>query len=155
MGTTTASPDTATQAKGTRAQKTEAVRKKSTGSTRGRNQKLGKAGEDLACLYLSDKGFTILERNWKCRSGEADLIAEEQDTLVFIEVKTRSAGYPGLPECAVTKQKRISYEKIALSYLMQNQRPSCQVRFDVIAVHMTGERQCLLRHHRDAFLADE
>lgn len=120
----------------------------------GKNQKLGKLGEDLASRYLLDKGIVILERNWKCSCGEADIIADEQGELVFIEVKTRSAGYPGLPEYAVNKQKRTRYEKIAISYLMQHQRPSGQVRFDVIAIQMTGELQCLLRHHRDAFLAD-
>lgn len=105
-------------------------------------------------MYLADQGFIILERNWKCKSGEADIIALEKETLVFVEVKTRSEGSLGLPESAVTTQKRICYEKIAISYLMQTPRPSCQVRFDVIAVQMTGERQCLLRHHRDAFWVD-
>ena len=124
---------------------------KGTGS---KKQELGKLGEDLACHYLTDNGVDILERNWKCKSGEADIIANEDDTLVFIEVKTRGEGFPGLPEYAVTQQKRTRYEKIATSYLVQNQRPSGRVRFDVVAIQMTGEKQCLLRHHRDAFAAD-
>jgi len=118
-----------------------------------KNQKLGTLGEDLACRYLTSNEITILERNWKCKCGEADIIADEDDILVFIEVKTRSAGYLGLPEFAVTQQKRMRYEKIATSYLLQHQRPSGRVRFDVIAIQMTGEQQCLLRHHRDAFSA--
>lgn len=121
----------------------------------GRNQELGRLGEDMACHYLQNNGFVILSRNWKCNYGEADIIVEEDDTLVFIEVKTRSLGFPGLPEYAVTRQKREKYEKIATCYLSKNPRPSGRVRFDVIAIQMTGEMQCLLRHHRDAYAADQ
>lgn len=120
----------------------------------GKNQKLGRVGEDMACHYLESNGIEVVERNWTCKCGEADIIAHEDDTLVFIEVKTRSEGFSGLPEYAVTKQKRMRYEKIATSYLARNQRPSGRVRFDVIAIQMTGTQQCLLRHHRDAFAAD-
>jgi putative endonuclease len=123
--------------------------------TEGKNQQLGKVGEDMACHYLEEKEIVILERNWVCKCGEADIIALEEDTLVFIEVKTRSEGFPGLPEYAVTREKRERYEKIAISYLVQHQRPSGPVRFDVIAVQMTGKQQCLLRHHRDAFSVGE
>ena len=84
------------------------------GSPEGMNQKLGKIGEEMACHYLKNNDIEIIERNWKCRNGEADIIACEDDTLVFIEVKTRSKGYPGLPEYAVTAQKRARYEKIAV-----------------------------------------
>jgi len=118
---------------------------------RGKNQRLGKLGEDMACIYLSDNGFTIIERNWKCYAGEADIIAVEDGILVFVEVKTRSESYLGLPEYAVTEEKRVRYEKIAICYLEKHKRPSGQLRFDVIAICMTGEQQCLLRHHRDAF----
>ncbi|MCL2528849.1 MAG: YraN family protein [Coriobacteriia bacterium] len=117
----------------------------------GKNQTLGKLGEDLACIYLLDNGFEILERNWKCDSGEADIVATEGEALVFIEVKTRSKRYQGLPEYAVTAERIDRYERIALSYLREKKRPSGQVRFDVIAISMTGRQQCLLRHHRDAF----
>ena len=124
-------------------------------STPGKKQMLGKLGEDMAHLYLKDNGFTILERNWRCYAGEADLVALEDDILVFIEVKTRSKAYQGLPEYAVTVERRQRYERIAHSYLKEHQRPSGKVRFDVIAISMTGAQQCLLRHHRDAFGAEE
>jgi len=123
-------------------------------SAPGKNQMLGKLGEDLASVYLQENGFSILERNWRCDAGEADIIAIEKDILVFIEVKTRSGAYQGLPEYAVTAQRRARYEIIAINYLRARQRPSGQVRFDVIAVCMTGKQQCLLRHHRDAFGAE-
>ena len=125
--------------------------RKRTESSRSRNQRLGKLGEDMACVYLQDNNFVIVERNWKCNFGEADIIATEDGTLIFIEVKTRSEAYSGLPEYAVTAERRARYEKIAISYLEQNKRPSGRVRFDVIAIKMMGEQQCLLRHHRDAF----
>ncbi|MCL2807064.1 MAG: YraN family protein [Coriobacteriia bacterium] len=155
--------------KGTATKSTSAKRKKNpnaqgkepgascqrTTTATGKNQRLGKLGEDLACVYLKDNSFDILKRNWKCFAGEADVIALEDDTLVFIEIKTRSLSYKGLPEYAVTAERRDRYERIALCYLEQNQRPSGRVRFDVIAIKMTGESQCLLRHHRDAFGAGE
>lgn len=127
---------------------------KATAAPEGKNQKLGRLGEDMACHYLENNDITILERNWKCKSGEADIIALEQGTLVFLEVKTRSQKFLGLPEYAVTKEKRDKYERIAISYLSKNPRPSGRVRFDVIAIRITGENQCLLRHHKDAFASD-
>jgi putative endonuclease len=126
------------------------------GATRasGKNQKIGYLGENMACEYLERGDIVILERNWRCSFGEADIIADDQGTLVFIEVKTRSAGYPGLPESAVTKEKRGRYERIAVSYLERHERSSGRVRFDVIAIQLLGEHQCLLRHHLDAFSVD-
>ena len=128
---------------------------KTSSSKNNRNQRLGRLGEDFACLYLEDNNFSVIDRNWKCSFGEADIIAVEDETLVFVEVKTRSVDFPGLPEEAVTAQKRERYEKIAISYLKRHPRPSGRVRFDVIAIGMTGEQQCLLRHHRDAFGAGD
>jgi putative endonuclease len=123
----------------------------STNPTSKKNEELHRDGEELACRYLEDRGIDIVERNWECKSGKADIIALEDDSLVFIEVKARAQGYSGLPESVVTAKKRTRYEQIAISYLTENQRPSGTVRFDAIAIQMTGEGQCLLRHHRDAF----
>jgi putative endonuclease len=123
----------------------------STNPTSKKNEELLRGGEELACRYLKDRGIDILERNWGCKSGKADIIALEDDSLVFIEVKARAEGYPGLPESVVTAKKRTRYEQIAISYLVENQRPSGAVRFDVIVIQMIGKGQCLLRHHRDAF----
>ena len=114
-------------------------------------KQLGAKGEDIACIYLSDNNIHILERNWKCRAGEADIIVREGEDLAFIEVKTRSSIATGFPEDAITPQKRNKYERIALQYLAAHQHPSSRVRFDVIAVVLTGEKQAMLRHHRDAF----
>ncbi|MDR3136404.1 MAG: YraN family protein [Coriobacteriales bacterium] len=118
-------------------------------------QSLGKVGEQLSSTYLEQNGFEILERNWRCKAGEADIIAFEDDTLVFIEVKTRSQSNCGLPEDAVTAQKRTRYENIAINYLMHHQLPTSKVRFDVISLLVFSEHKAFLRHHRDAFFSDE
>jgi len=120
-----------------------------------KRKQLGKRGEEIACLYLTNNGAEIIERNWSCNVGEADIIAREGEDLAFIEVKTRTSYNAGFPEDAVTRQKRIKYEKIALQYFATHSLASSRVRFDVIAVVMTGEMQALVRHHRDAFCAGE
>ena len=119
------------------------------------HKRLGRSGEEIACIYLAESNAQIIERNWSCKAGEADIIVREGDDLAFIEVKTRSSIYAGFPEDAVTRQKRAKYEKIALQYLASHSQPTSRVRFDVIAVVLTGENQALLRHHRDAFCAGD
>jgi putative endonuclease len=114
-------------------------------------KELGKIGEDMACLYLQQGGAKILERNWKCKSGEADLIVQEDSEIVFVEVKTRRSISAGFPEEAITAAKRARYEKIALHFLASRDLPSARIRFDVIAVSLLGEHRSMLRHHRDAF----
>jgi putative endonuclease len=115
---------------------------------------VGKKGEDLACSLLQHNGAEVLERNWKCQAGEADIIAREDGDLVFVEVKTRRNIAAGFPEEAVTAQKRARYEKIALLYLADHDLPSSRVRFDVIAVTLISENKTLIRHHRDAFCVE-
>jgi putative endonuclease len=119
-----------------------------------RKKSIGQRGEDYACLYLERQGFKILERNWTCSRGEADIIAIENDVLVFIEVKTATDSDYGLPEDKVTPAKRRRYENIALCYLASHERPSSQLRFDVIAIVFSNHTQAMLRHHRDAFSSD-
>ena len=126
-----------------------------TRKTKGHRKALGDAGEDLSCTYLEQNVFKLLERNWRCSSGEADIIARDEDTLVFIEVKTRSQPGCGLPEDAITARKRARYEDIAINYLMQHQFPSSKVRFDVISIILFSEQKAFLRHHRDAFSSYE
>lgn len=94
---------------------------------------LGNRGEDLAVKYLKEKGFRILMRNFKTPFGEIDIIAEDRETLVFVEVKTRSDDSFGLPFEAVDSKKRERMRKIALLYLkdLGKERP---VRFDVISI---------------------
>ena len=122
------------------------------GGGHGHNLELGMRGEDVACLFLERRGLEILERNWRCKSGEADIIALDTDALVFVEVKTRSSESNGLPEEAVTPEKRRRYEEIALAYLRNFRDFSCiTVRFDVVAITLLGPDRAFLRYHKDAF----
>ena len=114
-------------------------------------KELGARGEAVACLYLERQGIEILERNWRCKAGEADIIAREDDEIVFIEVKTRASLSAGLPEDSVTRQKRRKYEGIAIYYLARADAPSSKVRFDVISITLVNAGRAFLRHHRDAF----
>ena len=115
------------------------------------NKNLGKTGEDAAANYLQRQGYEIVARNWVCSNGEADIIAMEADTLVFVEVKTRMGESCGLPEEAITRAKRSKYEKIAISYFAQNILRDLSVRFDVISITVIGDDRAFLRHHINAF----
>ena len=115
------------------------------------NIELGKKGEEAAAKLLERKGYEILERNWTCPAGEADIIAMEDDTIVFIEVKTRQGLDKGLPEEAVTPKKRARYEKIAGWYLSQGTPCDACVRFDVISVLVLEGNRALVRHLINAF----
>ncbi|WP_303131562.1 YraN family protein [uncultured Olsenella sp.] len=118
---------------------------------------LGVLGERLAAAYLQRRGFELLEANYRCRFGEADLIAQIDDETVLVEVKTRQvpAGMEeGIPELAVDFQKRQRYRNIALSYMLQNGDVR-YIRFDVIAINVTGTRCAHLRHLVAAYAWDE
>ena len=115
-------------------------------------KELGERGEFFACTYLERQGIQVLDRNWRCKAGEADIIAIEDDDVVFLEVKTRRMNTEtGLPEDAITAAKRKRYERIAESYLFHHDLPSARIRFDVIAISVSDDGKALLRHHRDAF----
>ena len=116
-----------------------------------RRKQLGGRGEEAACRYLEQKGMQIIERNWKCQSGEADIVTRDGKDLVFVEVKSRTSETYGLPEDAITLKKRQRYERIALDYLFSHDLPSTQIRFDVIALVINDEGKAFLRYHRDAF----
>lgn len=115
-------------------------------------KELGARGEEAARKYLDHLGYRILERNWRCRAGEADLIAIDNGDLVFVEVKTRSGIDVGFPEEAVTREKRRRYEKIALEYLCANSGiGNTAIRFDVISIMLLDRHRAALRHHCNAF----
>jgi putative endonuclease len=96
----------------------------------------GRSGEDLAAQYLEQQGYTILERNYRLRIGEIDIIARDGEYLVFIEVKTRRSRKFGSPFEAVDIRKQQQIFKIASAYLQGKELP---VRFDVVAVHLNEQ----------------
>jgi len=115
------------------------------------NQEVGDRGEAAAVQYLIRKGFEIRDRNWKCQAGEADIIAEDEDALVFVEVKTRANCEHGFPEEAVDEKKRKRYEKIASYYLKDYEADDKAVRFDVISILVIAPERAFLRHYKNAF----
>lgn len=110
---------------------------------------LGRRGEDLACRALKKERYKILAKNWRCRQGEIDIIAEDRGkALCFIEVKARSGAGFGLPEESVTPWKQKRLISIAYSYIESVKRAEGDLRFDVAAVDLgTGE----VRIIRNAF----
>lgn len=116
-----------------------------------RNKELGRRGEEAAACYLERRGYDILERNWTCVAGEADLIATDGNYLVFVEVKTRSGTERGFPAEAVDAKKREKYERIAAIYLQHCPIADICVRFDVVSIISYGNDRAFIRHHINAF----
>ncbi|SEM48058.1 putative endonuclease [Syntrophus gentianae] len=88
----------------------------------------------MAAAYLEAAGYRILERNYRCPFGEIDIIAQEGDTLVFVEVKSRRSENYGLPQLAVGPEKQRRISKISLFYLQSHRLEPSDVRFDVVAI---------------------
>ena len=93
---------------------------------------VGDAGEDFAAKVLTAKGYQILERNYRCRTGEIDIIAERCDELIFIEVKTRLTTHFGTPAESVTREKQRRIRGAAACYLKIHGRNHSDVSFQVI-----------------------
>jgi putative endonuclease len=105
---------------------------------------LGKAGEDRAAKFLADRGYRILERNYRTPHGEIDLIALHEGAIVFVEVKTRTSDAFGAPELAVTPQKQQRMIKSALGYIKHRKLHQVPCRFDVVAISTASEKELSL-----------
>jgi putative endonuclease len=112
---------------------------------------IGGRGEDIAAAFLQGLGYAILTRNYRKRFGEIDIVAEEGDTLVFVEVKTRSSVAFGSPLEAVDARKQRRMARAALDYLSSRKQHSRPARFDVVAVHLPTQGQPRIEHVRNAF----
>jgi len=101
----------------------------------------GKYGENLAIEYLKRHGYKIIDRNFRIRGGEIDIIALEKSTLVFIEVKTRTSLRFGYPQEAVTKSKIYFLERAAKFYRNANSHKNFPIleRIDVVAIDLTWD----------------
>ncbi len=95
---------------------------------------LGARGETLAVRWYEANGFTVLDRNWRCRSGELDVVVRRGDTIVFVEVKTRSSDAYGSPASAVTPAKQRRIRALAVAWLRAHDEHGAHLRFDVAAV---------------------
>jgi len=97
-------------------------------------QALGISGEDLACAELRRRGYAIVERRYRTRFGEIDIIAKDGNTIVFVEVKARLTDDFGGAAAAVTAWKQRRVARMALDYLSRHRLHECPCRFDVIAI---------------------
>ena len=113
------------------------------------HNELGKLGEELAVDFLQQNGYEILETNWIFQKAEIDIIAQKENILVIVEVKTRSSIDFGLPQDFVKPKKIQLLVKAVNEYVIQNDL-TVDVRFDIIAIHKEGN-QLNIEHLEDAF----
>ena len=112
---------------------------------------VGAYGERVAVRYLIDQGMVLLDRNWRCRSGELDAVLREGDTVVFAEIKTRRSGRFGTPAEAVVRAKVHRLRHLATLWLAQSNARPPKVRFDVVSVLARSAGAAAVEHLRGAF----
>ena len=110
----------------------------------------GKKGEDLAVKFLHEKGYKILETNWRFRRSEVDIIAKDGAILVFVEVKTRSYDYFGKPASFVSARKKVLLQDAASAY-MHEINHTWEIRFDIIGILKPSAKNMEINHYEDAF----
>ncbi len=101
-----------------------------------RRKQTGRQGEDIAISYLVDRGYKIIQRNWRCPSGELDIVMEVGSTLIFVEVRTRRGQHFGSAEESITPAKQARLIKLAQTYLQETVTPHQSWRIDVVAVQL-------------------
>ena len=112
---------------------------------------LGPRGERIAAAYLAHAGLRVLDRNWRCREGELDIVARDGDALVFCEVKTRRGVGFGHPVEAVTPAKQRRLRLLAQRWLAAHDHHAPDLRFDVVGVLVLGHEPAQVTHLRGAF----
>ena len=114
------------------------------------HNELGQKGEQLAVDFLQKNGYTILDRNWRFKKAEVDIIAQKNETLAVIEVKTRSSNYFGNPQDFVNP-KKIKLLVEAIDEYVTSKNLEVEVRFDIIAI-LKNKAAFTIEHLEDAFL---
>jgi putative endonuclease len=115
-------------------------------------KRLGKLGEDKAAEFLRQKGYLIRERNFRCKLGEIDLIADHDEYLVFVEVKSRYASKEMIsPLISMTRKKCNRIRLLGQTYLNRYDIKQKQPRFDVIGIVFQNKEQYSLEHIKNAF----
>ncbi len=109
----------------------------------------GKQAEEMAAKFLENNGYNVIERNFRTRFGEIDIVATEGDTLVFVEVRFRRSKDFGLPEETINSRKIQKIVNTAYRYISMKNPHFSDIRFDVIAVDTEG-----VRHIKNAFEAE-
>lgn len=125
---------------------------------KGSNRSLGRAGESIACDFLVKKGFNVIRKNYTVRGGEIDIIAEDEKYIIFVEVKTRSAGYSikkygrGASSVNQTKKERFVF---AVKSYMRAFPSEKKPRIDVIEITLDKGENCVaasISHYPNAFI---
>lgn len=110
-------------------------------------KKLGAFGERVAAIQLEAAGYQIVARNWRCQTGEIDLIAQKNDVLHFVEVKTRKGRQSGLPEEALTLRKGQQLTQLALQYIAEYELDDADWQIDLVAVELDAAGKVLRIDH--------
>lgn len=112
---------------------------------------LGQLGEKIALETLVSGGYKVLERNFRCKIGEIDIIAKDQDALVFIEVRSKSDSVHGVPQETVNRKKQQKIRRTAEYYLLKNRLQDIYCRFDVVGILWQGNKEPHIEIIKDAF----
>ena len=118
-----------------------------------RRRRIGQIGEDMAARFVTEMGWQIIERNWRCRYGELDLIAAEGSRLVIVEVKTRASRTYLDPVAAVTREKLARMRRLARLWLSGQSTYWPLIRFDIVSVQLDPVAlddygRASIRHHQ-------
>jgi putative endonuclease len=113
-------------------------------------KRLGKRGEDFVEQYLKKNGYKIRDRNYRCRFGEIDIVAEKDKEIVFIEVKTRKSFTFGQPEEAIDRRKQQKIMRTAEKYIQDKKLEECFVRIDAIFVVFDHKGKMSIKHLENA-----
>jgi putative endonuclease len=112
---------------------------------------LGHQGEELAAGYLAERGFTVIDRNWRCAHGELDLVCVDGRDTVFVEVKTRSSTAFGHPFEAITDAKLARLRRLAGAWCEAHRPPTGIIRLDIVSVLARPGALPLIEHLRGVF----
>lgn len=110
------------------------------------NSQLGRRGEQIATRWLEEHGYTILERNWRCPRGEIDVVSTIGESIVFVEVKTRSTLDYGHPFEAITAAKKARLRQLAVMWTTQSTLHSGLLRIDAIGILNAWSRTPCIQH---------
>ncbi len=116
-------------------------------------KKLGNRGEKVAAKFLRKQNYQIIEKNYRSHLGEIDIVAKDDESIVFVEVKTRCSTDFGLPEEALSYDKRRRLSKLALGYLAHRRIKDTNCRFDVVSILMDNNRANHVKIIKNAFPA--
>jgi putative endonuclease len=114
-------------------------------------QRLGQWGEQVAVEYLIARGYTILERKFRTRHGELDIVAHREDVLIFVEIKTRANSTFAFPEDPVTRRKQLHHLSAAEDYLESHPQSSPTWQVDVISIEGRLGTQPTITHFENVF----